>query len=423
MTTLLPYDMMIFEVMNSMPDESSTTVSDEELTDEKQESTSAPQVSKWGAAWEKIVRLGLGEITLRIGTALASIAMILLVIWVMGNFYLSGAEAKPASAQEVKATPTGVLPTVTAVVKAPVYQPQATGAYLNGVVRLADLHTILPNRPRFEVVQYEVVQGDAVFSIAEKFNLHPATILFGNKEILADNPHYLQPGQLLNILPVDGVYHKWSEGENLVKVAEYYGVTAEDVINWPGNHLDIKTIADIAHPPVEPGTMLMIPGGTRAFVSWSAPFVERSNPAVASIYGPGVCGPSDGAVGSGPPFTWPTTETWLSGYDYSPETNHWGIDIAGTTGNPIYAVDDGVVVYAGEHFGGYGYVVMIDHGRGWQSLYAHLSAIYVSCGQSVARGATIGAMGSTGRSTGPHLHFEIRGASLGRANPWDWLIH
>lgn len=418
--------MMIFEVIKTMPEEPSTPLEVEASAAETEfmENPISPPPSRWASLWEKIVRLGLGEIALRVGTGLASIAMVLLVVWVMSNFYLTGAEAKspPVMVGEVTATPAAdVQPTAPVTIDPPAYAPQTQGAYLDGVVRLANVHTILPTRPRFTVVQYEVVSGDSVFGIAEKFNLRPETILFGNLAVLADDPHRLHPGQKLNILPVDGVYHKWSEGENLIKVAAYYGVTAEDVINWPGNNLDINQIPDIARPPIEPGTMLMIPGGRRSFLSWSAPFVTRENPAVASIFGPGYCAPADGAVGSGPPFLWPTTEKWLSGYDYSPETNHWGIDIAGTTGNPIYSVDDGVVVYVGWNDHGYGNVIMVDHGRGWQSLYAHLSAWYVSCGQSVARGTTIGAMGSTGRSTGPHLHFEIRSATLGRANPWDWL--
>ena len=137
--------------------------------------------------------------------------------------------------------------------------------------------------------------------------------------------------------------------------------------------------------------------------------------------GPGFCGTiTDGAVGIGT-FTWPTTEKYLSGFDYSPDTNHYGIDVAGKLGNPIYAVDNGVVVYSGWNNWGYGNVIVIDHGNGWQSLYSHLSTIGVSCGASVYQGGTIGYMGSTGNSSGPHLHFELRSDKYGRPNPWDYL--
>jgi murein DD-endopeptidase MepM/ murein hydrolase activator NlpD len=120
-------------------------------------------------------------------------------------------------------------------------------------------------------------------------------------------------------------------------------------------------------------------------------------------------------------FIWPTTERYLSGYDYSPETNHFGIDIAGDLGNPIFAADHGVVVYAGWNDYGYGEMIVIDHGSGWQTLYGHLNQVNVVCGQEVYQGDTIGLMGSTGKSTGPHLHFEMRSDKFGRVNPWDFL--
>jgi murein DD-endopeptidase MepM/ murein hydrolase activator NlpD len=120
-------------------------------------------------------------------------------------------------------------------------------------------------------------------------------------------------------------------------------------------------------------------------------------------------------------FVWPTTEHYLSGFDYSPETNHFGIDIAGQMGNPIFAADNGVVVYAGWNDYGYGEMIVIDHGSGWQTLYAHLSQVNVSCGQEVMKGDVIGLMGSTGKSTGPHLHFEMRSDDYGRVNPWNFL--
>ncbi|HQP46895.1 MAG TPA: M23 family metallopeptidase, partial [Flexilinea sp.] len=157
-----------------------------------------------------------------------------------------------------------------------------------------------------------------------------------------------------------------------------------------------------------PGTWLIVPGGSREFTNWSAPFITRENPAVASIYGPGACqSVMDGPVGSGV-FIWPTTETRISGYNYSEETNHRAIDIAGSTGNAVYASDAGVVVYAGWNDWGYGNVVMIDHGNGWQTLYAHLDSYNVQCGYYVAAGDVIGAVGTTGNSSGPHLHFEMR---------------
>jgi hypothetical protein len=275
---------------------------------------------------------------------------------------------------------------------------------------------------RQDVIRYTVEYGDSIFSIAEKFNLKPETILWGNRYALGDNPHYIVPGQVLNILPVDGVYHLWSAGEGLNGVASVYGVTPEDIINWPGNDLDPETIGDYADPNIAPDTMLVVPGGTGTYTDWSTPRITREEPATAKYLGPGACTAAyDGLVGTGT-FLWPSTEHYLSGYDYSPETNHFGIDIAGQLGNAIFAADSGVVTYAGWNDYGYGEMIVVDHGSGWQTLYAHLSQVNVTCGQEVNQGDTIGLMGSTGQSTGPHLHFEMRNDDYGRVNPWDFLI-
>ena len=118
-------------------------------------------------------------------------------------------------------------------------------------------------------------------------------------------------------------------------------------------------------------------------------------------------------------FVWPTDVHALSGRNFSWRW-HPGLDLYALSGDPIYAVDAGVVVYAGWNSWGYGNMVVIDHGNGWHTLYAHFSEINVSCGQAVEQGAVIGLAGSTGYSTGPHLHFEMR-AETGRVNPWGYL--
>ena len=127
-----------------------------------------------------------------------------------------------------------------------------------------------------------------------------------------------------------------------------------------------------------------------------------------------------GYIGYGT-FVWPTTETWLSGYDYSPETNHRAIDIAGDIGNPVFATDAGVVVYSNWNEAGYGNLIVVDHGNGWQSVYAHLDNYAKYCGDNVEQGEMIGTLGSTGNSSGPHLHFELRNEQYGAVNPWDFL--
>ena len=368
--------------------------------------------------WRHLRRLGLGDSALRLGTAVTTILLTLLVVWVIDKIYVEDQPVQSQAALIVQAesasNPSASLPT-------PFFQAGGSNAD-DGVNRTADLHTTLPNRnARYDVIQYTIEAGDSIFSIAEKFNLKPETILWGNRYTLGDDPHFILPGQTLNILPVDGVYHQWSAGEGLNGVAEYYGVTPEDIINWPGNHLDPEEIGDYAYPNIPPETMLVIPGGTGTYTDWRTPRITRDEPATAKHLGPGACtGSYDGVTGT-LNFIWPTTRRLLSGFDYSPETNHYGIDIGGDAGNAIYAADTGVVVYAGWNDYGYGEMVVIDHGFGWQTLYAHLSQVNVTCGQEVLKGETIGLMGSTGKSTGPHLHFEMRSDEYGRVNPWNFL--
>ena len=372
-------------------------------------------------AWERLSRAGMGETVFRLGTDILSIALVLVVIWAMRTFYLRAWVQNPvAPHQSVLAAALPSSAPTEAPPELPVYDP-VTSTVRIGIPRLVSVHTDLPTQPRIDVITYTVESGDTIFGIAEKFNLKPQTILWGNYYTLADNPDRLQPGQVLNILPVNGIYHRWSAGEGLNGVSKYYGVKPETIVNWPGNHLDPKTIGDYSHPNITPGTMLIVPGGKREFISWSAPMIPRSNPGVAKILGPGFCGViTTGAVGH-QTFVWPARNHYLSGYNYSPETNHLGIDIAGHLGDPIFAADSGVVVYSGWNNWDYGNVVVIDHGDGWQTLYAHMSVIGVSCGQSVDQGGVIGQFGSTGNSSGPHLHFEMLSEKYGKVNPWNFL--
>ena len=360
-----------------------------------------------------LVGIGLGESMLRAGTTLLSILLLGIVIWLLRVFYAQ-TPANEVSVNALQAGPTVPVPGIADV-------PSQAEMAWSGIPRLADVHTTIPSRPRQEVIKYTVVEGDTVFGIAEQFGLKPETILWGNYYILLDDPHALQPDQELNILPVDGTYHEWQPGEGLNGISQYYGVTPEDIVNYPANHLDPTAIGDFTNPNIPPGTWIVVPGGRREFIIWSAPLgVTRENPASARVLGPGACDPvSGGAVGFGT-FIWPANNHLLSGFDYAPNANHWGIDIAGNDGEGVYATDAGVVVYAGWNNYGYGNMIMVDHGNNFQSLYGHLSGISVVCGQSVGQGDLIGAIGNTGRSTGSHLHFEIRAISSW-VNPWDVL--
>ncbi len=117
-------------------------------------------------------------------------------------------------------------------------------------------------------------------------------------------------------------------------------------------------------------------------------------------------------------FIWPSAVHMISGNHYGPRHN--GIDIGAGIGSAIFAADSGTVVYAGWLNGGYGNFVMIDHGNGFSTWYEHLENIQVNCGDNVFQGSVIGTAGSTGNSTGAHLHFEIRYGGM-PVNPWDYL--
>jgi murein DD-endopeptidase MepM/ murein hydrolase activator NlpD len=276
--------------------------------------------------------------------------------------------------------------------------PQET----TGITPPHTFDTEIPERPVIDVTTYTVESGDSLFSIAEDFNLRPETILWGNFETLEDNPHLLADGQELNILPVDGTYYKWAQNDNLSQVASFFKVDPIAILEYPGNYFDLT---EFENPVIDPGTWLIIPGGQRAIKDWGPPAISRDNPASAAYYGAGHCGAVyEGAIGTGV-FVWPTTDHTISGYTYDPVI-HPAIDIAGVEGSPVFAMDSGVVVYAGWSDFGYGYLIVVDHGNGWQSAYAHLSAVAVTCGTSVYAGGHIGAIGNTGNSAGAHLHFE-----------------
>ena len=358
--------------------------------------------------WTRILWTGLGEAFIKIGSIIVTILLCGVVMLFAARHYL--AERKTPDAVR----PQEEVPDLSDVdAEMPYYTPayplQSERARLyEGVFRILQGHTNLPAKARYQVLRYTVQENDTLIGIGEQFNLSPSTILWGNPYTLSDDPHALRAGMEINILPVDGVYYEWHDGDGLNGVSEVYKVTPEDIIDFPANGLSRETIGDYRNPNIKPGTWLVIPGGSREFINWSAPLITRQNPAVATIYGPGACeAVMDGPLGSGT-FIWPTTETWISGYNYSEATNHRAIDIAGQLGNAVYAADAGVVVYAGWNNHGYGNVVMIDHGNGWQTLYAHLESYNVGCGYYVFQGDVIGGLGSTGNSSGPHLHYEMR---------------
>jgi len=384
--------------------------SDKAKSTSSQTDNDAPQTGEASSRPSK-GKLNLNSKVLQLIFSILGVAVVVLIVWGIGTLAINKLPSDLQSTQ----SPTQELASPQAFFT-PVFE---TASLDTGIYRMPDIQ-ITPSHieARYEVTKYTIQEGDTIFGVADKFGLKPESVLWANRYTLGDTPDGLSPGFELFILPVDGVYHKWSEGEGLNGVASFYQVKPEDIINWSGNNLDPETIGDYAMPNIEPGSMLVVPGGTRPTVSW---IVSRENPAVGASYlGPGACaGTLYGAVGTGT-FTFPTDHHYLSGYDWNPPV-HNGLDFDGDSGSPIYAADTGVVVYSGWSTRGYGNLIVVDHDKGWQTLYAHLlDGTLMPCGSNVVKGELIALMGTTGMSTGPHLHFEMRydGSPV---NPWNFL--
>jgi murein DD-endopeptidase MepM/ murein hydrolase activator NlpD len=270
------------------------------------------------------------------------------------------------------------------------------------------------------IFTYTVQPGDTLFAIAAAFGLRPETVLWSNYGALKDNPDLLSIGMDLVIPPSDGLITTVAEGDTIDALARQFQARPEDIVAEPSNKLASVNQA------LSAGQELFVPGGQRETVVWQLPKpveVRQSSTGV-KVYSVGTCGEvAIPALGTGR-FIYPANAHYLSGYNFS--AWHPGLDFAGRLGNPIYAADSGTVIYAGYSLNkagqpvGYGQYVVIDHGNGYQTLYAHASQLFVSCGQQVLQGTQIAAVGSVGNSTGPHLHFEIRhgGTAL---NPWSLL--
>ncbi len=271
-------------------------------------------------------------------------------------------------------------------------------------------YTIIPDRPRGEVTTYTIGPGDTLFGIADTFGLDPNTIFWANSDTLGDSVHMIQAGIELFILPVDGVYYRADGVRTLQWIADTYKANVEDIIESPYNELEAASPADIPGW----GTRIVVPGGEREIVDWRPPIVETTSSTgqVTRAFMPGMAGSCAAGIGGGggtgawvPPLaSYSVTQPFYPG--------HSGIDLAAPVGTPVTAADTGVVIFSGwvnpDWY--YGILVVLDHGNGWTTYYAHLSATGVSCGQSVPRGGYLGAVGSTGQSSGPHVHFEMRWA-------------
>jgi murein DD-endopeptidase MepM/ murein hydrolase activator NlpD len=255
-----------------------------------------------------------------------------------------------------------------------------------------------------ETIEYVVQSGDTISSIADKFGISKDTILWAN-DMTKDSK--LKVGQKLNILPVTGVMHTVKKGETVYSIAKKYGLDgdsgAQAVVDYPFN-----TFVDDEKFTLAVGQTLIVPDGVM-------PDIQPVDPTAAIAR---ILTPDAGVVSATGQFVWPAAGVITQGYKFY----HKGVDIANRAGGPILAADSGTVMVSGwPDNSGYGNRVMIDHGNGFITLYGHMSRLRVQVGQTVHRGDVIGDMGSTGRSTGTHLHFEIRHRGGGFENPLNYL--
>ncbi len=384
-------------------------LNDNSGTDKGEKTTG--QFTRW---MQSLSQIGLGNSLLHTVTNIFSIIAIVVVIWLAEAYF-----NQPRTQTQANSTPIQGLTPIAVSTTVSVGGPIDLSSV--GIVREANIHTNIPTRPRQDIIQYTVQNGDTVAGIADNFGLQPKTIFAANYSILQDDPESLKPGENLKILPVDGVYWEWTGGIPFGEWAAYFKVKPEDIINYPANHLDPNAVGDPANANIKVDTWLIVPGGEYQYhTPGQIGFVSRTSPASAQVAGPGACPPTNSTAAGTGTFVYPTDRHYLSGFDYSVKTNHLAIDLAANLGDNIYAADGGVVVYAGWNNFGYGNMTMIDHGNGFQTLYAHQSQIFVSCGQGVNKGQVIGAAGATGNASGPHLHFEVRYNGV-PIDPWDVL--
>lgn len=273
----------------------------------------------------------------------------------------------------------------------------------NGLVAQPMPITYKPAQPQHEFITYRVESGDTAIRIADKFGIQEETILGGNS-FLSNDAGQLMAGVDIIILPVDGVLHDVTEGETLESIAEQYGIPVEDIIAYEPNNLEFPY-------RLFPGTQILVPGAIREVFVWDPPSYVSSSGSPEAGQGIVVLVPGTGT------YIWPTGGRRITQYSWY---GHTALDVALTTGSPIYAADTGTVTYAAWSPYCYGNLVVINHGNGYETFYAHLNGFNVKPGQTVYQGNTIAFSGNTGCSSGPHLHFEIR-YNKARYDPLSYL--
>ena len=306
----------------------------------------------------------------------------------------------PMIVQDGSAPPTLDAARIDALLAAPIV-PVSSGAASPNY----DPFTVIKNvGPRSEFVEYTIVRGDTIDEISKRYNLKSESIAWCNNRKIV---FVLRIGDPLTIPPVDGACHTvlGTKEETAATIAQQFKITDPNVIlEYSINNLSDRQVTD----KLPGGLKVFIPGGVAEPITWN-PGTEVEKNADGSVrtlsFAPGQAGSCGkiaptGAAGWTNPLP---NARWVRGF----YAGHTGLDLSANSGTPVYAANSGPVLFSGSSTWGYGKTVVLAHGM-FSSLYGHLSQIDISCGGFAAAGQVIGLVGSTGNSSGPHLHFEIR---------------
>jgi murein DD-endopeptidase MepM/ murein hydrolase activator NlpD len=329
-----------------------------------------------------------------------------LILIALGQFQWNTAETELAAATAVP-TPVSLaadLLSQTEIVT-PTLVPQGSLPVINDdtLAPLPNPRTYQTKPPEHNFQMHEVARGETPNIIASQYGISADTLLGGNTW-LSQESNQLQVGAQLVILPVNGVLHKVRAGETIESIAALYQVPADDIIAYVPNNLEFPFYRLV------PETELVIPGASIGQFFFTAPKSVATNAAGEpqwKVFGTGT-------------YIWPVNGRCLTQFYNG---FHPAIDVSSSEGSPVYASDTGTVTYASFAAGtyyDYGNLIVLNHGNGFETFYAHLSSIGVFPGQTVTQGELIGFTGNTGRSSGPHIHFEIRDHDF-RINPLDRL--
>ena len=263
-------------------------------------------------------------------------------------------------------------------------QPASTSGS-DGVVRAASAQN--DRVPVF--FEYKVQQGDTLSGVASRFGIRSSYVTWNNADVT--NANALTVGQTLQVPSVEGIIHSVRLGESVSEIAQRYDSNAQDIIEFRANGLqgDPNRLRE--------GSQILVPGGRK--VEIAAAITPPRQPAAS------VATAVTSTVVPNSVWAWPVRGLLTSSFGPS---HPLGIDVAIPIGTPIVAASASTVSFVGGNpCCSYGYHIIVDNGAGYETLYAHLSGFSVKKGDKVAAGQRIGTSGSSGASTGPHLHFEL----------------